>query len=205
MELGARQTAMNWGFSYRSSALRHAGCALGAALVCMVATPAAAKEVATGSGTSSAVVVEPLSLIKVRDLSFGKIVPRPTAGTVTVNADTGACVVTGTIMQVGTCQVAQFTGMGRRNMTVRFALPGTVTLTGPGGATMIADTLTIGSAPDVSFLGGNGNGVGNGNRRYRINPPSGIFSFRVGARLNVGANQAPGIYTGTFNVTVQYN
>jgi spore coat protein U-like protein len=197
---------MNWGFPYRSRALRLAGCAFGAALACAVAAaPASAKEVATGSGTSSAVVVEPLSLIKVQDLSFGKIVPRPTAGTVTVNADTGACAITGVIMQVGTCRTAQFTGMGRRNMTVRFALPNTVTLTSPGGATMIADTLTIGSAPDVTYLGGNGNGNGNGNRRYRINPPSGIFTFRVGARLNVGANQAPGIYTGTFNVTVQYN
>jgi hypothetical protein len=197
---------MNWGFSYRSRALRHAGCALGAVLAgTIMASPAMAKEVATGSGSSNAVVVEPLSLIKVADLSFGKIVPRPTAGTVRVNEDTGACVVTGAIMQVGTCRVAQFTGMGRRNMTVRFALPSTVTLTGPGGATMIADTLTIGTAPDITYIGGNGNGNGNGNRRYRINPPSGIFSFRVGARLNVGANQAPGIYTGTFNVTVQYN
>ena len=197
---------MNLGLSRRSRALRHAGCALSAALACIVvAAPVTAKEVATGSGTSSAVVVEPLSLIKTADLSFGKIVPRPTAGTVTVNADTGACVVTGVIMQVGTCRTAQFTGMGRRNMTVRFTLPSTVTLTSPGGATMIADTLTVGSAPDVTYLGGNGNGNGNGNRRYRINPPSGIFTFRVGARLNVGANQAPGIYVGTFAVTVQYN
>ena len=197
---------MNWGFSRRSSSLRHAGCALGAALACVVATPpVSAKEVATGSGTSSAVVVAPLSLIKVQDLSFGKIVPRPTAGTVTVNPDTGACVVTGAILQVGTCRFAQFTGMGRRNLTIRFALPTTITLTTPGGATMTADTVTLGSSPDLTFIGGNGNGLGNGNRRWAINPASGIFSFRIGAKLNVGANQAPGLYTGTFAVTVQYN
>lgn len=189
----------------RSATLRHALRAIFAALViALVAAPVAA-ETATGNGTSSAVVVEPLSLIKTRDLNFGKIVPRPTAGTVTVNADTGACTVTGAIMQVGTCNTAEFAGMGRRNLRVRFQLPGTVTLTGPGGATMIADTLTVGTAPDLTYIGGNGNGLGNGNRRYRIDSPTGIFTFRVGARLNVGANQAPGIYTGTFNVTVQYN
>jgi hypothetical protein len=31
-----------------------------------------------------------------------------------------------------------------------------------------------------------------------------FFTFRVGGRLNVAANQAEGIYAGTFTVTVQY-
>ena len=51
----------------------------------------------------------------------------------------------------------------------------------------------------------NGNGNGNGGGpRFEIASNSGIFTFRVGARLNVGANQAPGVYTGTFPVTVIY-
>jgi hypothetical protein len=108
-------------------------------------------------------------------------------------------------MEVGTCRAARFTGMGRRNLFVRFQLPNTVTLTTPGGATMVADTFTIGNTTDLTFIGGNGNGLGNGNRRWAIQPLSGIFTFNVGARLNVGANQAPGLYTATFNVTVQYN
>ena len=196
---------MTWGYSRRSQVLRHGWCAIGALLCAALCPPLQAKETARATGTSSAVVVEPLSLIKVQDLSFGKIVPRPTAGTITVNPDTGACAVTGTIMEVGTCRFAQFTGMGRRNMTVRFTLPTTITLTRVGGGSMIADTVTIGTSPDLTFLGGNGNGNGNGNRRWAINPASGIFSFRIGARLNVGASQAPGLYTGTFDVTVQYN
>lgn len=196
---------MTWGQSRRSLTLRHGWCAI-CMVLCAALSPAVqAKELASATGTSSAVVVEPLSLIKVQDLSFGKIVPRPTAGTITVDPDTGACSVTGTIMEVGTCRFAQFTGMGRRNMTVRFTLPTTITLTTTGGASMIADTVTVGTTPDLTFLGGNGNGNGNGNRRWAINPASGIFTFRIGARLNVGASQAPGIYTGTFDVTVQYN
>jgi hypothetical protein len=30
------------------------------------------------------------------------------------------------------------------------------------------------------------------------------FTFRVGGTLNVAANQVEGVYTGTFDVTVQY-
>jgi Domain of unknown function (DUF4402) len=195
---------MTWGQSRRSQALRHGWCAIGA-LLCAAFSPALqAKETARTTGTSSAVVVAPLALIKVQDLRFGKIVPRPTAGTVTVNPDTGACTITGTIMQVGTCGFAQFTGMGIRSMTLRIHIPTTVTLSTPGGATMVADSLTLGLSPDLTFLNGNGNGIGNGNRRYAINPASGIFSVRIGARLNVGAAQTPGIYTGNFDVTVQY-
>lgn len=41
-------------------------------------------------------------------------------------------------------------------------------------------------------------------RIYRINPVNGIFDFRIGGRLNVNANQAPGLYQGTFNVRIDY-
>jgi len=42
---------------------------------------------------------------------------------------------------------------------------------------------------------------GNSNRKV---PLSQTIDFAVGATLTVGANQAPGVYTGTFSVTVQY-
>jgi hypothetical protein len=94
--------------------------------------------------------------------------------------------------------------MGARRMMVRFQMPTTITLTGPG-QNMTVTNFTLDTTPDLTFVGGNGNGLGNGNRRYRIEPSSGIFTFRVGGRLNVNANQAGGNYTGTFQVTVQYN
>ncbi|HQA18623.1 MAG TPA: DUF4402 domain-containing protein [Novosphingobium sp.] len=198
---------MNQGVSKRCTPLQRLWrgfCAL-LAFTCagLICAPAAAQTASATAG-SQAVVVEPLSLIKVADLNFGKIAARPTAGTVTVDPNTGACTVTGPILSVGGCHFAEFAGMGVRNMRVRFQIPTTVTLTGPGGATMVADTFTLGIAPDLIFIGGNGNGLGNGNKRYQIVSSTGIFTFRIGARLNVGANQAPGIYTGTFPVTVQY-
>jgi hypothetical protein len=54
------------------------------------------------------VVVEPLALIKIRDLDFGRIAAQPTAGTVTVDPNTGACTATGGVISVGNCGYAEF-------------------------------------------------------------------------------------------------
>ena len=164
----------------------------------------------TVTGRSQAVVVTPLSVIKVQDLSFGRIVPRPTAGTVTVDTSTGGCVVTGAILEVGTCRLARFDGMGSKNMNARISLTAVSNLTGPG-QTMVLDNVFLGSNSTISFAGNpnaNGKGVGltqgNGNQRYSIATNSGIFSLFIGGRLNVNANQAPGVYTGSITINVQY-
>lgn len=198
---------MHWGVSMPRGRFRHAiraACAVLVLALSVLLSPAAQAQVATATGSSTAVVVAPLSLVKVQDLNFGRIAARPTAGTVTVNVNTGGCTVTGGLIHQGACQFAEFAGQGTRRMRVRIQIPTTVTITGPGGATMLVDTMTLGTAPDLVFIGGNGNGLGNGNRRYEITSPTGIFTFRVAGRLNVGANQAPGVYSGTFPVTVQY-
>lgn len=193
---------MNWGVPDRcgqAQRLKRRVCA-GLALACagLIAQPATAQTIVANSG-AQAVIVEPLALVKIADLDFGRLAARPTAGTVTVNPNTGACTVTGPILHTGGCAFAEFGGQGVRRMRVRIQLPTTITLTGPGGATMTANTLTLGLAPDLTQLPG-----APGNPRYEIASNSGIFTFRIGARLMVGANQAPGVYNGTFNVTVIY-
>lgn len=204
---------MTWGPFCRNHLLRHAGRAVGAALaaLALILIPAAAHaERVTVTGRSQAVVVTPLSVIKVQDLSFGRIVPRPTAGTVTVDTSTGGCVVTGAILEVGTCRLARFDGMGSKNMNARISLTAVSNLTGPG-QTMVLDNVFLGSNSTISFAGNpnaNGKGVGltqgNGNQRYSIATNSGIFSLFIGGRLNVNANQAPGVYTGSITINVQY-
>lgn len=187
--------------------LRHAIRAVCALLVCALFTltgTAASAQVATAQGSATAAIVTPLTLIKVQDLNFGRIAALPTAGTVTVDVNTGVCSTTGGLAQQGTCQFAEFAGMGVRRMTVRIQVPTSITITGPGGASMLVNTITLGTSPDLSYIGGNGNGLGNGNRRYQINSNTGLFTMRVAGRLNVGANQAPGVYAGSFPVTVQY-
>jgi spore coat protein U-like protein len=196
---------MNLGVTSKTGRIRAAMSAVFALLgLSLFPAQAQAKDSATTSASAQATVVAPLTLVKVTDLNFGRIVPRPTAGTVTVNVNNSACVTTGAIIHQGACQFAEFAGMGTKKMTVRIQVPGTITLIGPAGATMVVDTITLGTAPELSLLGGNGNGLGNGNRRYEIVSNTGIFTFRVAGRLNVNANQRPGVYTGTFNVQVQY-
>lgn len=196
---------MNWGLTNQAGHIRAALHAIFALLtLTLFAGQAHAKEVATAAASAQATVVAPLTLVKVSDLNFGRVAARPTAGTVTVNVNTGACTTTGGIIHQGACQYAEFAGMGTRRMTTRIQVPASITLTGPAGATMLVDTITLGTAPELQFIGGNGNGLGSGNRRYQIASNTGIFTFRVAGRLNVGANQRPGVYTGTFDVAVQY-
>ena len=173
-------------------------------LALLSASPVRAQAV-VASGAAEAVVVAPLALVANEALNFGRVAPGAAAGTVLLNPDTLACTTTGPIVRTGVCQPAEFTGMGTRRMTVRIQIPTTVTLTRVGGPqTMTVTGLALDTTPDLTFLGGNGNGLNNGNRRYQIAPNSGIFTFRVGGTLNVGANQLGGVYNGSFVVTVQY-
>ena len=170
------------------------------AVACLwpVATPAQAQAV-SATANSQAVVVASLSLVSNQTMNFGRIAPSAAGGTVALNPDTNVCTVTGTIVRVGACQPAEFSGMGVRRMRVRITLPTTITLTrAGGGATMLVNNIVLDPTPDLVPIG-NGN-----SRRWEIQPNNGIFDFRVGGTLNVGANQLGGTYNGTFVVTVQY-
>jgi hypothetical protein len=188
-------------------------CAVLLALVCALAAPAArAQNIADAAGHAQAVIVAPLTLIKVADMDFGKILPSAAAGTVTINPVTHACAAAGGVTSYGNaCRAAVFAGMGKNPFKARVTMSNITQLTGPGAA-MTMDTFIVGSNSTIAFTGntnaqGNGNGLlnGGGNQRYSINGPAGIFTFNLGATLHVNANQTPGIYTGTFAVTVQYN
>lgn len=196
---------MSWGgqpfCAARKCLRRHAGTVAVTAGVVFSGLPAQA---GTATGASQVTIVEPVSVVKIQDLRFGKMAAGSTAGTVTVDPNTGDCAVTGGVVSSGGCGFAEFGGQGVRRLTVRIQIPVSVTLTGPGGATMVASALALGTSPDLTFIGGNGNGLGNGNRRYQINSTTGVFTFRLGGKLAVGANQAAGAYAGTFPVTVQF-
>jgi hypothetical protein len=185
--------------------LRRAVCAVLASLLCLLSQPAQAQtlSVATATGNAQAAIVAPGTFLSTQVMDFGRIAPRATAGTVVLEPVNGTCTATGGILQFDRCQAAEFVGQGVRNMMVRINLPANITLTGPSG-TMIIDTLTQDVSPDLVLRGGNGNGLGAGNRRYQIVSTAGIFSINVGGTLRVGANQAAGVYTGTYAVTVVY-
>jgi hypothetical protein len=168
-------------------------------LALALAAPAAAApgDTATAAGQASILVIKPLQLAKAKDIDFGRIGATPTAGTVTVNPASSLCSKTGAILTFGSCQAAEFVGMGQQGSLVSIDLPASVQLTGPG-APMTMNTLRLDTSPDLGGIILPLIGI------YRINPASGIFDFRVGGTLNVNASQAPGRYNGAFQVTVNY-
>ena len=160
----------------------------GAAL--LVAAPAPLRAVpAAANSDADVIVLKPLTLLKVEDLDFGALFPAATASTATLNPNTGVVTTAGgAILGPGPRHPALFTGAGTRKAPVLIRLPNSpATLTRVGGT----ETMTV------------SNWTTDGPTTRHINPFE-AYEFRVGGRLNIGANQADGIYVGTFEVTVIY-
>jgi spore coat protein U-like protein len=167
----------------------------GAALAVMSMIPSVA-QADTFSGDAQISILRPLAFIQVENLDFGSIISGTTAGTVTLSP-TNVRTATGGVVLKGTgFQTARFAGMGVVTQRVRIRItPNTITLTGPGPS-MTVDSFTIGPGTTLLQTGNSPN--------YRILALNGIFTFTVGGRLNVGANQPPGSYSGTFTATLDY-
>ena len=162
------------------------GALLAAALTVLAASPAYA---ASTDGNAESEILQPLTLTQVSILDFGSIVPSNAAGRINIRRNDGVCVAQGGAMLIGTgCQRGEFliTGPSRQRVSVATAAaPITLSRSG-GGATMTMDRVRI-----------------NGGPNKRLNA-AGERTFYVSGRLRVGANQAEGVYDGTFNVTVDY-
>ena len=186
------------------------GAGSAAALVCAAAgllgaSSAQAQSFDNATATSETVIVTPLSLVKQRDMDFGKIIQPTAAGTVEVSPDpTPVCTPSTGLIQFGNCQNAVFWGRGASGQTVRVKMLGstTTTITNTAGNTMTVDLYTIDASPGLTYE--KGNLKGNGFVQYSIADANGVFSFRIGGTLHVGANQAGGNYSGTFQVDISY-
>lgn len=160
---------------------------LAAALLLAAAPSLAAPAVSDAGG--EAIILKPLTLLNTEDLDFGVLFPSATAGTATLNAVTGAVTTTGGVIAgPQPTSPAAFIGAGTRRAPVILRVPNTpITLTRVGGTeTMTVTNFTL-DGPQT-----------------RLITPFEAYEFKVGGRLNVGANQSGGTYVGTFNVTAQY-
>ena len=168
---------------------------LGAALCPLgMAAPAAAQVVEPAE--ARAIMLRRLAFFRVDDLDFGSIVPGPAAGVVRIHPD-GSRTATGGVTLAGSDhRPARFAGMGSYNQQVRIHLSSnTIQLTGPG-APMTVSQFEIGSDPTAI--------LSTSPTSFRIASTNGTFVFPIGGRLAVGANQAPGVYAGTFTITLNY-
>lgn len=180
-----------------SSRLRRCVAACALLLAVAFSTPGLAQAVVSAQAEAKAIVLRPLSFFKVDDLHFGDVIPSTTtAGTVRLFPN-GSRTATGGIILVGNShQPARFAGLGTRNQQVAISLTSnSIFINGPG-APMRVRLFEIGSTPTVI--------LSTTPLRFRIGSTNGNFNFPVGATLDVGANQAPGDYSGTFTINLNY-
>ncbi|MDE2596742.1 MAG: DUF4402 domain-containing protein [Sphingomonadales bacterium] len=158
--------------------------------------PASGKVTATAG--ARAVIVTKLSFIKVNDLDFGKIVAGNTAGTLVLSPFNVRTVTGGVRAALSTSRPAVFAGFGtlNQNLTIAMSANSVVLRRAGGTQTMTMDTFVIGSTPTATIT--------TAPTTFYIGSANGQFQFPVGATLRVGANQTPGVYSGTFSITLNY-
>jgi len=163
-------------------------------LAVLISAPAAFAQ--SESGETDAVVVSPLSLVSVEDLNFGNLIPGSTGGTAVVST-MGSRSVTGSVVAAGgMVSNAEFQGYGTRNRFVYISTPSNsyaLNRVG-GGANLTTRSLTLqaDNLTPIFFPG-----------LFRISSTD-VITLRVGATLDVGANQQAGVYQGTFPITMNY-
>ncbi|MGE5708096.1 MAG: DUF4402 domain-containing protein [Bacteroidota bacterium] len=126
----------------------------------------------------------PISITMQNPFQFGRFAVT-TGGSVTLTPAGGRTASGGVfLLSSPAWSAASFLVTGKKNQPFVITLPSTVTLSN-GSQTMTVSNLT--STPSGSgFFPYNG------------------FDLKVGGRLNVNGNQAPGAYSGTLDVTVNY-
>lgn len=159
------------------------------AVIAAATFSATAAHAASASGQAKAKILRQITLTNTSDLQFATVISGATASTVGVST-AGAVTCGAGLTCVGTTTAANFDIQGSNNAVVVVGGSASVTLTGDLGGTMSA-SLVYSSAPTnlITLTAGPGTVGG---------------SFRVGGSLAVGANQSSGNYTGTFNVTANY-
>ena len=167
--------------------IRHFIGAASLAAIALTAVPAAAAIPAQQSD-GKALILIPLSLIKIQDLDFGSIVPSGTAGTVTLNASTSARTFTGgvTLVPSDAGFHGYFAGAGSANQQVLIALSPPVELASVAGDKIPVVGLTLDGPP------------------MRTIDNTRAFFVGVGGTLSIAANQPVGTYSGDFWVTAVY-
>ena len=143
----------------------------------------------TESVAAGASIIAPISISETAALHFGTIAKDADGGSVVLSA-AGVRTPTGLTLSTGTptASAAAFSVGGESGLSYVITLPSApITITHSGGAgtgTMSVGTFTSDIAGGV---------IGTDD------------TFSVGATLTVGADQATGTYSGTFNVSIAYN
>ncbi len=169
-----------------------------ATALALLASPAQASTGGAGttttsvvSGTVGAQVAAPSALVAVNALRFGSFAQPATGGTIVMSPQgnattTGGLTAASTVVQPAARGAASFTLSGTAGALYGISSVASATISN-GSATMTVNQFTNDGLLGLGILSLAGTG-----------------SFNVGGTLTAAANQAPGTYTGTFAITVQY-
>lgn len=158
-----------------------------AAAVCLCAAAGSA-HAATSTSAASALIIQPITIVNVTPLDFGAVVSGGSAGTVVITPGSVRSITGGAVLgNAGAAAAAAFAVVGLPSATYSVTLPASIQVADATADHMTVDTFTS-----------NPNGAG-------TLSVLGAQTLTVGATLHVGANQATGVYTATYDVTVAYN
>jgi hypothetical protein len=160
------------------------------------AAPAAAQTFTTDSQASiqaRALLIQPATIQRDRDLSFGSIVATPAAsGTVTIDPNSGLRAIAGAGLTAGTDvgSNGRFLGNGMPQQVVnlRITFPTTlVNVQDNSQAVAFSGTLDTASTGLTRTIG-----------------LTGVFYVGVGGQIAIAANQMPGQYSGTVTLDADF-
>lgn len=161
-------------------------------LIILILGFASASSAQTTTGDASFTIMAPLTITNTVPLNFGGIISSSTAGQVVFNPTTGVRTPSGgiTLLTGATApaSIAVFNITGAANKSYNITIPtAPITITKDGGGATMTVSSFVSNVGTIRALNSLGEDV-----------------FKIGATLNVGANQAAGIYSGTYQVKVEY-
>jgi Mat/Ecp fimbriae major subunit len=154
---------------------------LGAAAIAMVSTGANAAQV---TATAEVEILAPVTLSETAGLDFGIVAAGLSAGTVTIGTGANTAGCSAGLACVGTSSRGVFSVTGADTTTVVITVDASTTLSNGTPA----DDMTVTLTPSVTTLAANG-------------APQ---TFYVGGVLAVAGSQTAGTYTGSYDVSADY-
>jgi hypothetical protein len=145
-----------------------------------LAAPTASAIAATGRATAA--VVQAIVVTETAPMSFAAVTPPPAGGMI-VLTPAGTLSGSSGFVFYGTPSPAAFHAHGAANYPASVSISTGNVVTGPGPAMQLA---TFAGTTPANF------------------DKAANLKFAIGATLTINPNQAPGAYTGTFAVTVNY-
>jgi hypothetical protein len=158
------------------------------ALVCIIASAVPARA-ATQTAQVKASVVKPLTLTSVQNLDLGSIVLGPgtwSGAAVGISRAGVFSCANSNVTCSGATQVAKYKATGSNNQVARITAPN-VTLVNQNDSTQTL-TLVVDSPGSVTFPNSGNQGI----------------TFSLGGTITLNSTTSGGLYSGTFNVTVDY-